>query len=159
MDNLDHTLHAEWERDLPNLFGSVSQDSVVGQSQIAPAGISMFPREWLDIMAREWLDDSINGMFGKVPLSDAYSSFPYQNHMKNFASTPGMNWLVIRPLYIHSIDGLANKITIAHLKKYHMEWDHIPVAPEARHFDGTLHGDQYSNINAGKILLIIEGIG
>ena len=159
MDNLDHTLQAEWERDLPNLFGSVSQDSVVGQSQIAPAGISMFPREWLDIMAREWLDDSINGMFGKVPLSDAYSSFPYQNHMKNFASTPGMNWLVIRPLYIHSIDGLANKITLAHLKKYHMEWNHIPVAPEARHFDGTLHGDQYSNINAGKILLIIEGIG
>ena len=35
----------------------------------------------------------------------------------------------------------------------------IPVAPEGRHRDFSLFGDQYSNFNAGKILLILEGIG
>ena len=39
-----------------------------------------------------------------------------------------------------------------------MEWG-IPVAPEGRHRDFSLFGDQYSNFNAGKILLILEGIG
>ena len=158
MDNLDHTLQSEWQKDLPNLYGGASNGNL-GLNHIVPAGISMFPREWLDIMAHEWMDDPINGMFGKVPLNDAYISFPYQNHKNSFATTPDMNWLAIRPLYIHTIDGLANKFALAHLKKYNMEWDHIPVAPEGRHFDGTLFGDQYSNFNAGKILLIIEGIG
>ena len=35
----------------------------------------------------------------------------------------------------------------------------VPVAPESRHRDFSLFGDQYSNFNAGKILLILEGIG
>jgi len=39
-----------------------------------------------------------------------------------------------------------------------MEWG-IPVAPESRRMDNSPAGDQYSNFNAGKILLILEGIG
>ena len=35
----------------------------------------------------------------------------------------------------------------------------IPVAPEAYRRDLTLFGDQYSNFNAGKILLYLEGFG
>ena len=35
----------------------------------------------------------------------------------------------------------------------------IPVAPEGRHKDFSLFGDQFSNFNAGKILLILEGVG
>ena len=35
----------------------------------------------------------------------------------------------------------------------------IPVAPEAYRRDRTLFGDQYSNFNAGKILLYLEGLG
>lgn len=34
----------------------------------------------------------------------------------------------------------------------------IPVAPEAYERDLTLFGDQYSNFNAGKILLYLEGL-
>ena len=37
-----------------------------------------------------------------------------------------------------------------------MEWG-IPSATEGRHLDDSIFGDQYSNFNAGKILLIIEG--
>ena len=35
----------------------------------------------------------------------------------------------------------------------------IPVAPEALTMGLTMHGDQYSNFNAGKIVNIIEGLG
>ena len=85
------------------------------------------------------------------------------------------NWYMIRPLYLHTVDRLANKFTLAHLKGYNME-DGVPVAPEGRDSNFTLFGgnhqwpdlsrtdlylivDKYSNFNAGKILLILEGIG
>ena len=81
---------------------------------------------------------------------------------------------MIRPLYLHTVDRLANKFTLAHLKGYNME-NGVPVAPEGRDSNFTLFGgnnervysynskpfflDKYSNFNAGKILLILEGIG
>ena len=68
------------------------------------------------------------------------------------------NWYVIRALYLHTVDFFANKFTIAHLKGYNME-NGIPVAPEGRDSSYQLFGDSYSNFNAGKILLILEGIG
>ena len=56
------------------------------------------------------------------------------------------------------MDRLANKFTLAHLKTYNMEGG-VPVAPEGRDQDYALSGDKYSNFNAGKILLLLEGIG
>ena len=35
----------------------------------------------------------------------------------------------------------------------------VPVAPESRNLEFAMRGDSYSNINAGKILLVLEGIG
>ena len=35
----------------------------------------------------------------------------------------------------------------------------IPVAPEGRDSSYALFGDSFSNFNAGKILLVLEGIG
>lgn len=72
---------------------------------------------------------------------------------------PDGNWFMLRSLYMHNVDALANKFTLGHLKKYNMAWGEIPVAPEARDDDFDLFGDQYSNFNAGKILLLLEGIG
>ena len=68
------------------------------------------------------------------------------------------NWYAIRPLYLHTVDRLANKFTLAHLKTYNMEAG-VPVAPEARDSDYQRFGDKFSNFNAGKILLVLEGIG
>ena len=68
------------------------------------------------------------------------------------------NWYAIRPLYIHNVEELANKFTLEHLKTYNMEAG-VPVAPEGRDSSYALFGDKYSNFNAGKILLILEGIG
>ena len=156
MDNVDHWLNNEWEKDTPGMFGSTQNR--MGFSNIAPAAISMFPREWVDIMAREWLNDPVKGFFGEVPLTTiALQDFPGADIVNSFAVVPDANWYMIRALYLHTIDGLANKFTLAHLKKYNMEWG-IPVAPEGRHADFSLFGDQYSNFNAGKILLILDGL-
>ena len=35
----------------------------------------------------------------------------------------------------------------------------IPVAPEGRDSNYQRFGDSYSNFNAGKILLLLEGVG
>lgn len=50
---------------------------------------------------------------------------------------------MLRALYRHNVDLLANKFTLEHLKKYNMEWGEIPVAPEARDQRFKLFGDQY----------------
>ena len=54
----------------------------------------------------------------------------------------------------------ATELTLNHLENYnyHKDWK-TPVAPEAYRRDLTLFGDQYSNFNAGKILLYLEGLG
>ena len=56
--------------------------------------------------------------------------------------------------------GQPTELTLNHLShyNYHDGWQ-IPVAPEAYERDLTLFGDQYSNFNAGKILLYLEGLG
>merc|ERR1712072_1480250 len=108
-------------------------------------------------MARNWMDDSTKGLLTEIGLTRvALKDWKAGNDP--FAFVPDGNWYMIRPLYLHQVDGLANKFTLAHLKKYNMEWG-IPVAPEARHSDMSLFGDQYNNFNAGKILLILEGLG
>lgn len=132
-------------------------DGGISWSNVAPAAISMFPREWVDLMARNWMDNPEKGFFGKVPLTrKALKDWTAENDV--FAIVPDGNWYMIRPLYLHNVDGLANKFTLAHLKLYNMEWG-IPVAPEARQSDFSMFGDQYNNFNAGKILLFLEGIG
>ncbi len=72
---------------------------------------------------------------------------------------PDANWFMIRALYVHQVDRLANKFLLGHLKGYNLEWGGIPVAPEGRDTKFELFGDQYSNFNAGKILLLLEGVG
>ena len=158
MDNIQHFLENEWEKDTPNMFGQTQGG--VRWGAFAYTAMSMFPRDWVDAMAHSWLDNPVDGFLSEVPLlCIAKQDTPEQlGSNVNFAITPGANWYMLRGLYIHNIDALANKLTLSHLKKYHMEWG-IPVAPESRRVDNSPHGDQYSNINAGKILLILEGIG
>ena len=53
--------------------------------------------------------------------------------------SPDANWYMIRALYLHTVDMLANKFTLAHLKGYNME-NGVPVAPEGRDSNFTLFG-------------------
>ena len=62
-------------------------------------------------------------------------------------------------MFRQRLTDVASALTLDHLTRYnfHEAWQ-IPVAPEAYRRDGTLFGDQYSNFNAGKLLLILEGL-
>ena len=53
----------------------------------------------------------------------------------------------------------ASQLTLNHIENYNWSarWN-VPVAPEAYRRDLKLFGDQYSNFNAGKILLYLEGL-
>ncbi|MDB4667055.1 hypothetical protein OAF08_00860, partial [bacterium] len=75
----------------------------------------------------------------------------------NFMITPDTNFFALKGIYRSGVYDHANKLTLAHLKNYHMKWG-VPCAPEAARADYEFHGDQYSNFNAGKILLILEDI-
>ena len=158
MDEVQHFLETRWEVDTPNVFGSTTNG--IPWSSFAYAAMSMFPREWVEAMAVNWLDNPVDGFFSDVPLCRfAQQDLPEREESNgNFHSVPDGNWFMIRGLYLHNVDALANKFTLAHLKQYNMEWG-IPVAPESRRMDNSPAGDQYSNFNAGKILLVLEGIG
>jgi hypothetical protein len=53
----------------------------------------------------------------------------------------------------------AWRLTLNHLTHYNFSSDwKIPVAPEAYTRSGKQFGDQYSNFNAGKLLLYLEGL-
>ena len=155
MENLQWHLNNGWNSSA-FMYGLDGKGVAFGN--IAPAAISQFPREWVVQMAEHWLDDSEKGFNTWIPLSTRARQDWFEGYGKFFFITPGSSWYMIRPLYIHTVDRLANKFTLNHLKRFNME-NGVPVAPEARRKDFTRSGDSYSNINAGKILLVLEGIG
>ena len=79
-------------------------------------------REWMETMGRVWLDDPIEGFFGEVPLTTIALKDFNDSITNSFAVVPDANWYMIRSLYLHNVDELGNKFTLAHLKKYNMEW-------------------------------------
>ena len=154
MENLQWHLNNGWNSSA-FMYGLNGKGVAFGN--IAPAAISQFPREWVVQMAEHWLDDSEKGFNTWIPLSTRARQDWFEGNT-DFFITPGSSWYMIRPLYIHTVDRLANKFTLNHLKRFNME-NGVPVAPETRKKDFTRSGDSYSNINAGKILLVLEGIG
>ena len=96
------------------------------------------------------------GFFWEIPLSTAALK-DFDQISDVFASTPDTNYYAILGMYNCHVGRNANQIALAHLKKYNMHWG-IPIAPEAWSKQPAPWGDQYSNFNAGKILLILEGM-
>ena len=119
MEHVMQHLEYFWEIDTPGMFGGTGDG--IGWTQIASSGISMFPREWVETMARDWLDNSVDGFNAGVPLTSTAMKYYPNNLMEDFAVVPDANWYMIRGLYRHTVDRLANKFTLAHLKNYNME--------------------------------------
>jgi len=107
-------------------------------------------------MTDRWAKDSKNGFFWETPLSTvALKDFDQVSDV--FTSTPDTNYYAILGMYRCHVGRNANQIALAHLKKYNMRWG-VPIAPEAFGKKPSPWGDQYSNFNAGKILLVLEGM-
>ena len=121
-----------------------------------------FPREYAKRMVDAWALDRGKGFYGEFfPLAMAKQSMESfaSNVDHSFGYTPDTAYFTLDGIFRQGLVEEATTLTLNHLLhyNYHEEWG-IPVAPEAYERDLTLFGDQYSNFNAGKILLYLEGL-
>lgn len=124
---------------------------------------SYFPREYAELMINEWALDKEKGFYGAwFPTAMAkFSMEQFDTQDDNaFGYTPDTAYFTLDGFFRQGFPKIASELTVNHLENYnyHDEWD-MPVAPEAYERDLDLFGDQYSNFNAGKILLYLEGFG
>ena len=121
-----------------------------------------FPNEYAKAMVEAWAVDREKGFYGKFfPLAMSRQSMKTfkTNVDHSFGYTPDTAYFTLDGMFRQRLVDKATELTVDHLANYnyHEEWQ-IPVAPEAYKRDLTLFGDQYSNFNAGKILLYLEGL-
>jgi hypothetical protein len=122
-----------------------------------------FPKEYARHMVDTWALDREKGFYGDFfPLAMAKESMKTfaTNVDHSFGYTPDTAYFTLDGMFCQGLSETASELTLNHLANYnwHTEWN-VPVAPEAYERDLTLFGDQYSNFNAGKILLYLEGLG
>ena len=123
-----------------------------------------FPREYASRMVASWAMNSDKGFYGDgniFPLAMSRQS------MKKFATkvdhsfgyTPDTAYFTLDGMFRQRLGAPAWRLTLNHLENYNFnaKWN-MPVAPEAYTRSGKLFGDQYSNFNAGKLLLYLEGL-
>ena len=121
-----------------------------------------FPQVYAMPMLKEWALDKEKGFFGAFfPLAMSRQSMnAFATKVDHsFGYTPDTAYFTLDGLFKQGLGGEAASLTLNHIENYnyHSEWD-IPVAPEAYRRDLSLFGDQFSNFNAGKILLYLEGL-
>ena len=122
-----------------------------------------FPREYAQAMVEHWAFDRQKGFYGEFfPLAMAKQSMgTFKTDVDHsFGYTPDTAYFTLDGIFRQGLLEEASELTLNHLVNYnwHNGWG-IPVAPEAYERDLALFGDQYSNFNAGKILLYLEGLG
>tara|TARA_B100001094_G_scaffold211242_1_gene205126 strand:- start:2024 stop:4342 length:2319 start_codon:yes stop_codon:yes gene_type:complete len=120
-----------------------------------------FPREYAEKMINAWALKREDGFYGEFfPLAMAKQSMSKFTTPPDlaFGYTPDTAYFTLDGMFRQGFAKTASELTLNHLENYnyHKEWD-LPVAPEAYRRDLALFGDQYSNFNAGKILLFLEG--
>lgn len=121
-----------------------------------------FPRDYAVKMTRSWALDKDKGFSGDFfPLAMSRQSMrQFATKVDNaFGYTPDTAYFTLDGMFRQRLGHPAWQLALNHLENYnfHSDWN-ILVAPEAYRRDGTLFGDQYSNFNAGKLLLYLEGL-
>ena len=124
-----------------------------------------FPDLWAAQIYDYWGVDPVNGFFWVVPMSKFL--IPYIGYADNdhFVSTPDAAYFRQVGMFKNHIGLNAVDICLTHIKTYNWqeEWG-VPIAPETIGVDDGYPmipldaGDQYSNFNAGKLILILEGL-
>ena len=120
-----------------------------------------FPKEYVRPMVEAWALDRENGFYGEFfPLAMSRSAMRKFNTPvdHSFGYTPDTAYFTLDGMFRQGVEE-SPELTLNHLANYnyHDEWQ-LPMAPEAYERDLKLFGDQYSNFNAGKILLYLEGL-
>lgn len=123
-----------------------------------------FPRNYAVQMTQAWALNKDNGFYGDddfFPLAMArYSMKTFASDVDDsFGYTPDTAYFTLDGMFRQRLGDPAWRLTLNHLQNYNFSRDwNIPVAPEAYTRSGRLFGDQYSNFNAGKLLLYLEGL-
>ena len=164
VNNLENWMRSEWERATPNYWGNTapaiyppgSTDRALFWTGMAYMRNSWFPEDWARRMTDTWAVNSEIGFNGPIPptlvaMQDFDHTFP------SFASAPDLAYYSLIGMYDRNVGKNANVMGLGHLKKFNLKWG-IPVAPESYDSDWEIWGDQYSNFNAGKILMFLSGI-
>lgn len=121
-----------------------------------------FPRDYASRMLTSWALDKDKGFYGEFfPLAmsrQAMKAFATDvDH--SFGYTPDTAYFTLSGMFRGRLGDPAWRLTLNHLENYNFNDDwNVPVAPEAYTRSGKLFGDQYSNFNAGKLLLYLEGL-
>ena len=120
-----------------------------------------FPREYAKQMVNDWALNKDKGFWGDFfPLAMSKRSMEkFKTPVDHsFGYTPDTAYFTLDGMFKQQLYETATNLTVNHIinYNYHPEWK-IPIAPEAYRRDLKLFGDQYSNFNAGKILLYLEG--
>ena len=102
--------------------------------------------------------DPVNGFYGDIPPLTARPQEFVGKENTNFATTPDTAYFRLIGSFKNHVGLTAAHLTTKHLKAYNIAWDGVPVAPEMIDIKGARSGDMFSNFNAGKILLILEGL-
>ena len=122
-----------------------------------------FPREYASRMVASWAMNKDKGFDGGgiFPLAMSRQSMEKfaTNVDHSFGYTPDTAYFTLDGMFRQRLGDPAWRLTLNHLENYNFnaEWN-MPVAPEAYTRSGKLFGDQYSNFNAGKLLLYLEGL-
>lgn len=121
-----------------------------------------FPREYALRMTASWALDKEEGFYGVFfPLAMSHQAMETfaANADRSFGYTPDTAYFTLSGMFRQRLGDPAWRLTLNHLENYNFSADwNIPVAPEAYTRSGRLFGDQYSNFNAGKLLLYLEGL-
>ena len=159
--NRDHWFRQRWEvHDHEKYFGG-PRDGMLMTTGFWHMRSKYFPRKYAKQMTDQWATNSERGFYGQFfPLAMSRHSmrqFATQDDLA-FGYTPDTAYFTLSGMFHQRLFGVASRLTLNHLEhyNYHDEWQ-LPVAPEAYRRDGSLFGDQFSNFNAGKILLYLEG--
>ena len=121
-----------------------------------------FPREYAAKMIHSWALNKEQGFYGeffpRAMAKKAMSVFSSADDLA-FGYTPDTAYFTLDGIFRQGFPKVASELTLNHLQNYnyHKDWG-VPVAPEAYTRALDLFGDQYSNFNAGKILLYLEGL-
>lgn len=147
---------------VPNYFAA-PQNKMLMTNAFWAMRSPYFPKEYAKAMVHAWAFNREKGFYGEFfPLAMSKQSMHAfaTNVDHSFGYTPDTAYFTLDGMFSQALVAEATELTLNHLShyNYHEEWK-IPVAPEAYERDLTLFGDQYSNFNAGKILLYLEGMG
>jgi hypothetical protein len=162
--NVENWLDSRWEVNGVENFFAAYPAAPLGWGGFGylrneyPGAEGGFPDLWAAQMYEDWGMNDVNGFFDDVPMSvRALKDKPAE--YEPFWATPDTAYWAQYGMFKQHIGLNAAVIATAHLKSYnyHQDWD-MPVAPEAWDSDNEIWGDAYSNFNAGKILLILEGL-